>query len=81
MEFQFKKNNPATIRKNQMNSLLRKYPNKIPIILEKEPHCRLNPIEKTKFLCHKEFSVNQFAKMVRALMKMPENEALFFSAT
>ena len=80
MEFQYKKKYPVEKRKKQQNLILNQNPNKIPIILEKDPKCRMEPIEKTKFLIKKDFTVNQFSKMVRALMCMPEGEALFFAA-
>ena len=80
MEFQFKKKVPAAKRRQQVISLLKNNPNKIPIILEKEPQCHAEPLEKTRFLLSKEFTVNQFTKMIRALMKISNDEALFFSA-
>ena len=80
MEFQFKKQLTGDKRKKQCNLLLLKNPDKIPIILEKDPKCKIDGIKKTKFLIQKDFTVNHFSKMVRALMTIPEEEALFFTA-
>ena len=80
MEFQFKKDIPFEKRKNQCNILLIRNPNRVPIILEKDPKCKIEGIKKTKFLIQKDFTVNQFSKMLRALMSIPEEEALFFTA-
>ena len=80
MEFKFKKENELEKRKKQSSILLIKNPNKVPIILEKEPKCKIEGIKKTKFLVQKDFTVNQFSRMVRALMSIPEEEALFFTA-
>ena len=80
MEFQFKKEILADKRKEQCKKLLNKNPNRIPIILEKDPKCKIDGIKKTKFLIQKDFTVNHFSKIVRALMTIPEEEALFFTA-
>ena len=80
MEFKFKKDYDLEKRKKQSDILLKKNPNKIPVILEKEPKCKLEEIKKTKFLIQKDFTVNHFSRMVRALMTIPEEEALFFTA-
>ena len=80
MEFQFKKTLTLEERKKQNNLLLIKNPNKIPTILEKDPNCKIDPLLKTKYLVQKDFTVNQFAKMIRAFMEIPQEQALFFTA-
>lgn len=80
MEFQYKKQFSLEERKKTSNFLLVKNPNKIPIIIEKDPKCKLEPIEKTKFLVQKDFTANHFMKMIRAYMKIPDQEALFLTA-
>ena len=80
MEFQFKKDVSLEERKKTCNSLMINKPNKIPIILEKDPKCKLKPIGKTKFLIQKDFTANHFMKMIRALMNIPDTEALFLTA-
>ena len=78
MEFNFKKKIPLEKRKNQSNLLLIKNPNRIPVILEKDPKSNIKNINKTKFLIQRDFSVNQFIKMIRGLMELSEYEAIFF---
>ena len=80
MEFQFKKQLTGDKRKKQCNLLLLKNPDKIPIILEKDPNCKIEETKKTKFLIQKNFTVNQFSRLIRALMSINEDEALFFTA-
>jgi hypothetical protein len=49
-EFKFKKENPAfQSRRKQSEELLKKYPQKIPIILEKDPKCNITEIKKKNF--------------------------------
>lgn len=80
MEFQFKKECPdVEKRKNHCKILLVKEPTKVPVILEKDPTCKLAGIHKTKHLILKKFTVNKFQRMIKDLLKLPEEEALFLS--
>ena len=80
MEFQFMKDVPLDKRREQANDLLINHPNKVPIILEKDPKCKIVPINRTKYLLIKTFTINKFSKIIRSLMKIDEGEALFFLA-
>ena len=65
--FQFMKDNPdVQKRKAECEQLREQYPDKIPIICEKDPNCKdLDEIEKTKFLVSNQFTVTQFNLLVR----------------
>ena len=78
MEYNFKKTIPKEERKRQCNILLLKNPNKIPIILEKDPKSKIKDLQKSKFLIQKDFTVNQFTQMIKGLIQLKETEALFF---
>ena len=78
MEYKFKKSLSLPERMNQCHSLLIKNPSRIPVILEKDPLSKVSDIQKSKFLIQKDITVNQFIKMIRGLMEIGENEALFF---
>ena len=81
MEFQYKKDIPdLEKRKEQFKLLQVKYPNKIPIILEKDPLCKFEGIQKTRHLINKDFTLSKFQLMIKKLLKLPEDEALFLSA-
>ena len=81
MEFQFKILNPdKDKRKEQCRLLLIKEPDKVPIILEKDPLCQLPAIKKTRHLIKKEFTINKFLLIIKRLMKLPQEEALFLAA-
>ena len=81
MEFQFKKQNPdKEKRKQQCHILLLREPDKVPIILEKDPLCNLEGIKKTRHLIKRDFTVNKFLLIIKKLMKLPEGEALFLAA-
>ena len=81
MEFQFKKLNPdKEKRKEQCRVLLLKEPDKVPIVLEKDPLCPLEGIKKTRHLIKKDFTVNKFVLIIKKLMNLPQEEALFLTA-
>ena len=81
MEFQFKNENPdKEKRKEQCRLLLLKEPDKVPIVLEKDPLCHLQPIKKTRHLIKRDFTVNKFLLIIKRLLKLPEEEALFLAA-
>ena len=81
MEFRFKIQNPdKEKRKEQCQLLLIKEPDKVPIILEKDPNCKLAGIKKTRHLIKKDFTVNKFLYIIKQLMKLPQEEALFLTA-
>ena len=81
MEFQYKKDIPDKAkRKEQSEILLIKEPDKIPIILEKDPVSKIQGIQKTRFLIKKDFTVNKFQLNLKKLMQLSEGQALFLSA-
>ena len=81
MEFQFKIQNPdKEKRKEQCRLLLIKDPDKVPIILEKDPQSHLAGIKKTRHLIKKDFTVNKFLYIIKKMMKLPQGEALFLAA-
>ena len=65
--FQFMKDNPdVQKRKSECEQIKQQYPDKIPVICEKDPKCKdLDEIEKTKFLVSNQFTVTQFNLLVR----------------
>ena len=81
MEFQFKKENPdKEKRKEQCRLLLLSEPDKVPIVLEKDPLCHLQAIKKTRHLIKKDFTVNKFLLIIKRLLELPKEEALFLAA-
>lgn len=78
MEFKFRKINPdISIRKQEAIKILENYPNRIPIICEKDPKCKLNEIDKTKYLVPNDLTLSQFTFIVRKRLQLDKNSALF----
>ena len=78
MEFKYKKNNPdVLVRKQEALKILEKYPDRIPIICEKDPNCNLNEINKTKYLVPNDLTLSQFIFIVRNRLHLDKNSSLF----
>ena len=80
MQFQYKKDFDKEKRIEQCKALLIREPDKIPIILEKAPDCKLEPLKKKNFLIKKNLSITKFIDLIRKKMQLKEEEALFLSA-
>jgi GABA(A) receptor-associated protein len=77
-DFVFKRENPVLEkRRKQSEELLRKYPEKIPVILEKDPNCKISEIKKKKFLCPIRQSISHFNAIIRGIAELDPTEALF----
>ena len=78
MEFDFKIKNPdPNRRREEYNNLKLKYPDKIPLICEKDPKSKLHGIEKTKYLIPGDLAVGQFSSMLRKKLELSKEEAFF----
>ena len=78
--FNFTKDNPdIEKRKKDCEQILNKYPEKIPIICQKDPNCsNLPETDKTKYLVSKELTVAQFNCMIRNSLGVNEEESAFY---
>jgi GABA(A) receptor-associated protein len=70
-------------RKNEASSMLRKYPHRYPIIIEKDPNeKRLLNLEKYRYMVPGDFTIGTILNEVRKrLLKkggISQNEAIFF---
>jgi GABA(A) receptor-associated protein len=78
MDFQFKKLMPdPTKRLEESIKLREKYPDRIPIICEKDPKSKLAVIDKTKYLAPAELTVSQFVHIVKKKLEISKEQALF----
>lgn len=77
MSFSYQKTYPLTTRLNESNRILKKYPERIPIIMEKHASSTVPNLDQTKFLVPKELTVAQFIYVLRKRIKIQSTEALF----
>ena len=82
MNFKFKQeNSDVNQRKQSCDKLKKLYPDKIPVIVEKDPRSKiLNDIDKTKYLIPCIITASQFIFMIRKRLQLNESEALFLIA-
>jgi len=62
---------------NEFERIKNKYPNRIPIIVEKKKDSELPDIDKSKFLVQKDMIINQFIYIIRKKINLKPNEAIF----
>ena len=79
MEFEFKKlNKSRENRKNQCNMIRNSFPDKIPVICERDPRSNLPDLDKHKYLVPMDLTANQFICMIRRRLEIQEPEPLYF---
>ena len=79
MQFKFKKESSKEERIEKCKRLLLQNPDKVPIILEKDPSSKFEG-NYIKRLIKKDFTVSKFHLLIKKLFKLPEEQALFFAA-
>jgi len=79
-EFDFQRKFDFDKRHLEASRIREKYPNRIPIILEKNEHCMTIPdIDKKKFLVPQDLTMGQFQYVVRKRLKtLKSDQGLFF---
>ena len=82
MEFRFKQENrDVEARKRNCEKIRNQFPDKIPIICEKDPKARtLRDIDKTKYLVPNDLTVSQFNFMIRKRIEINKEETFFLLA-
>lgn len=65
-------------RKKEFDKIKEKYPDRIPVIVEKSKNCKTLPdIDKKKYLVPKDLSFSQFMYVVRKRIKLDSDQALY----
>ena len=74
---QFKKNHGFEERKLEAERILEKYPDRIPIIVERSIRTDVPEIDKKKYLVPKDITVGQFVYIIRKRIKLAPEKAIF----
>jgi GABA(A) receptor-associated protein len=64
-------------RKKEATNIKRKYPYRIPIIVEKKQNSQVIDIDKNKYLAPAHLTVGQFVYVIRKCLKLPPEQAIF----
>ena len=77
MKSAFKENMDYESRKTESGRILEKYPDRIPIIVEKESKSDVVDIDKKKYLVPKDLTMGQFIFVIRKRIKLPPEKAIY----
>lgn len=75
----FKSKNNLEKRCNESTNILKKYPDRIPIIVEKYKNSKINDIDKCKYLVPKDMTIGQFLFVIRKRINLDPKNALFIT--
>jgi GABA(A) receptor-associated protein len=64
-------------RKDVSAKIVEQYPDRVPVIVEKDPKARIADIDKKKFLAPADISVAKFISEIRKHIKLGRQESLF----
>ena len=73
----FKQINSFSKRKSESTRILNKYPDRIPIICEKDRNNSVQDIDKKKYLVPMDLTLGQFIYIIRKRIKINPEKALF----
>lgn len=77
MDFSFIKKHSLEKRKEESQKILLKYPDKIPVIIERANHKGTPDINKNKFLVPSDLTLGQFLAIIRKRIDLNEQESIF----
>ena len=77
MEYEFKKKTDYNCRLAGSTNIKNKYPDRVPIIVERYRDANLPNIDKSKYIVPKDMTLGQFIYVIRKRIKLDSNQALF----
>ena len=73
----FKKTYSFEKRHSEAKRILEKYPDRLPVIVEKNQNSNVPDIDKHKYLVPDELTIGQFIYVIRKRLKLPAEKAIF----
>lgn len=61
----------------ETNRIREKYPERVPVMVERAKGCNLNIIDKKKYLVPCDLTIGQFISIIRQRIKLPPDKAIF----
>ena len=77
MTLGFRKDYTYESRKSESEKIVKKYPNRVPIIVERADRCKLDLIDKKKYLVPNDLTMNQFIYVIRKRIDLKPHESIF----
>jgi GABA(A) receptor-associated protein len=78
MKFKYKQEHTVEKRKAEGEKIRRKYPDRIPVIVERAPKAKVAELDKKKYLVPADLTVGQFYFLIRKRIALRPEDALFF---
>ncbi|KAI6178974.1 Autophagy related protein Atg8 [Aphelenchoides besseyi] len=78
MKWAYKEENTFEKRRAEGEKIRRKYPDRIPVIVEKAPKSKLQDLDKKKYLVPSDLTIGQFYFLIRKRIHLKDTETLFF---
>uniref|UniRef100_A0A3B5KS71 GABA(A) receptor-associated protein b n=1 Tax=Xiphophorus couchianus TaxID=32473 RepID=A0A3B5KS71_9TELE len=72
------KEHPFEKRRSEGEKIRKKYPDRVPVIVEKAPKARIGDLDKKKYLVPSDLTVGQFYFLIRKRIHLRAEDALFF---
>eukprot|EP00483_Globobulimina_turgida_P009567 UN09586 len=73
----FKQEHIFEKRKKEADRIIKKYPERIPVICEKAQQSTISDIDKKKYLVPSDLTVGQFIYVIRKRIKLEPEQAIF----
>lgn len=77
MNFEYK-NKDLSTRKQEANSIMKNNPDRIPVICERDPNCKIDKLINQRFLPARDMTASQFSFTVRRRLDLSKDAAIFF---
>eukprot|EP01136_Pigoraptor_vietnamica_P020801 Opistho-1_new@70193 len=77
MKSSFKQEHPFEKRKQEAQRIRQKYPDRIPVIVERDEKSDIAEIDKKKYLVPADLTVGQFVYVIRKRIKLSPEKAIF----
>jgi GABA(A) receptor-associated protein len=73
----FKKKHTLDERQNESTKIIKKYAGRIPVIVTKDSKCKLDDMDRNKFLAPGDLTLGQFMYVIRKRINLTETESIF----
>jgi len=77
MKWQFKEDHTLDQRQQESNKIRQKYPDRIPVIVQKVEGSQIEKIDKRKYLVPADITAAQFMWIIRKRINLPSERAIF----
>lgn len=76
-QYEFKRDHDLEKRTEEASRIRKKYPNRVPVICERDARSDIDGIDKNKYLVPSDLTVGQFAYVIRKRLKLKPESAIF----